>query len=103
MSDLTENLFEEIAQARRERDEARAEIHAVCDERDRARRDREGLRAILEAERAKHTEFVAAIGALLALNGCSCDCGHDSEGHDDECERCLACQIQLALNTWTTL
>lgn len=30
---------------------------------------------------------------LLEQNGCDCDCGHDSEGHDETCERCLGCRI----------
>lgn len=39
----------------------------------------------------------SAVGAVLAAAGCGCYCGHDSEGHDDSCERCLACRIEEAL------
>lgn len=34
-----------------------------------------------------------AIGSLLMINGCDCDCGHHSEEHDDDCTLCLACRI----------
>ena len=37
-----------------------------------------------------------AVRQLLEQNGCDCDCDHDSEGHDD-CERCLACRINAAV------
>lgn len=38
------------------------------------------------------------VGAVLVAAGCSCDCGHDSEGHDDDCDRCVACLVQGAIN-----
>lgn len=40
---------------------------------------------------------IAAVGAVLSANGCECDCGHDDEGHDAECERCWACRVEAAL------
>jgi hypothetical protein len=44
------------------------------------------------------TTKLDAIGALLAANGCDCECGHDVESHDDdECERCLGCRIGAVL------
>jgi hypothetical protein len=33
------------------------------------------------------------VRGLLARNGCDCDCDHDTESHDDGCDRCLACRI----------
>jgi hypothetical protein len=41
---------------------------------------------------------VEAVRLLLEANGCDCDCEHDdTEGHNDDCERCLACRISWAL------
>jgi len=51
------------------------------------------LSATLEDLRRAERE----IGALLTANGCDCDCEHDAEGHDDDCERCLACRVEAAL------
>jgi len=42
-------------------------------------------------------ELVAAIGALLSAHGCDCECDHDAEGHDADCERCLGCRIDELL------
>lgn len=39
-----------------------------------------------------------AVGEVLSENGCDCECDHDFESHDDDCERCLACRVQEALN-----
>jgi len=33
------------------------------------------------------------VRGLLERNGCDCECDHDAESHDDDCERCLACRI----------
>lgn len=35
---------------------------------------------------------------LIEKNGCDCECDHHWEDHDEECERCLACLIEHALN-----
>lgn len=40
-----------------------------------------------------------SIGEILGENGCNCDCDHDPESHDDDCERCLACRVGEALGT----
>jgi hypothetical protein len=37
------------------------------------------------------------VGELLAENGCDCSCGHAAEGHDEGCERCLACRVEKVL------
>jgi hypothetical protein len=34
---------------------------------------------------------------LIAKNGCDCECDHDVESHDADCERCLACRIEAVL------
>lgn len=39
-----------------------------------------------------------AVNELLAKNGCDCECDHDAESHDEDCERCLACRIDAVLN-----
>lgn len=40
-----------------------------------------------------------AVAQLLERNGCDCECGHVAEDHDDDCERCFACEIDMALRT----
>lgn len=40
---------------------------------------------------------IDAVGALLAHNGCDCECDHSWDEHDESCERCLACRIDAAL------
>ena len=60
----------------------------------------EGVFAVAEAE-AKLEEAEArlrVIRGLVEANGCDCECDHDFESHDDDCERCLACRVQEALN-----
>lgn len=42
-------------------------------------------------------DLVRRIGALLATNGCDCECEHGPEDHDGECTRCLACLIGMEL------
>lgn len=48
-------------------------------------------------QRDGRAELVEAIGELLSKNGCDCECGHDAEGHDGACERCLGCRIEELL------
>lgn len=38
-----------------------------------------------------------AVRVLLENNGCECECVHYWEDHDDDCERCLACRIEEAV------
>jgi hypothetical protein len=49
----------------------------------------ERLRCYLEEDTSK----LDAVAELLGKNGCDCDCGHDSESHNEDCDRCLACRI----------
>lgn len=49
--------------------------------------------ALREAAEARLT----AVRAMLERNGCDCYCGCDSDGHDDDCERCFACRIGEAV------
>ena len=37
------------------------------------------------------------IGQILVEEGCSCECEHHYEEHDDECELCLGCRISEVL------
>lgn len=48
-------------------------------------------------ELARALGAIKRVGAVLSANGCDCECDHHSEEHDDDCERCLACRIQDAL------
>ncbi len=66
--------------------EARSAIPDLCDEVEQLRAEVARLRAQREA-----------VGELLATNGCDCDCGHDHEGHDGDCDRCLGCRIGMVL------
>lgn len=50
-----------------------------------------------QRERGEARAKLAAIAALLGEVGCDCDCGHDSEGHGETCERCLGCRIEALL------
>lgn len=38
-----------------------------------------------------------AVNMLLERNGCDCDCDHHPEEHEAECDRCLACEVAVAL------
>ena len=38
-----------------------------------------------------------AVCKVLEDNGCDCDCEHHPEEHDDDCVRCLACRVELAM------
>lgn len=49
----------------------------------------------------EHSDASARIASALKLiekNGCDCECQHHWEDHDEDCERCLACMIEYALN-----
>ena len=48
---------------------------------------------------AGQTARIAAVNHLLSQNGCDCECDHACEDdHEEDCERCLACRIDDALN-----
>jgi hypothetical protein len=70
----------------READGWREVAGASVAEYDRLRGERDGYREALER-----------ISEVLAANGCDCECDHDVESHDDDCERCVACRVSLAL------
>jgi hypothetical protein len=38
-----------------------------------------------------------ALADLLSKEGCSCECEHHPEEHDDDCARCLACRVEEAM------
>jgi hypothetical protein len=37
------------------------------------------------------------VGRLLQYDGCSCECDHHWEEHDEDCNLCLACRIGIAI------
>ena len=45
--------------------------------------------------------LIDKIGAILTEHGCSCDCGHDYNYHDDDCELCTACRIEAVLTEFS--
>lgn len=48
---------------------------------------------------AGQTTRITAVNDLLSANGCDCECDHAIEDdHEEDCERCLACRIDAALN-----
>jgi len=51
----------------------------------------------LAEERRGATEKLYKVRELLSVNGCDCECGCDCDGHEDDCERCLACRIAEAV------
>lgn len=70
-----------------QREEAMARVMAGArEERDRAERERD----------VAHERIDAALD-VLGDAGCSCECGHHHEEHDEDCERCLGCRIERAL------
>lgn len=42
---------------------------------------------------------LAAVAKLLVANGCDCECEHHYEDHDDDCERCFACNVSDAIGS----
>ena len=94
---LVDAANEELAKVRAERDEARAEVQALG-----------ALGPQIHSVAAMHFEAcserdaalarVRNVEALLSLNGCDCDCDHSAEEHDEDCDRCFACQVQAALD-----
>jgi len=38
-----------------------------------------------------------AVETLLGAAGCSCECDHHWEEHEDNCDRCLGCRIEIAM------
>lgn len=89
-----------------QRDKAKAQLkrtHAaiklVAAERDAARLEAARPSAWLLSEGNMLVRKFAAIGEMLSKNGCDCECDHAlDEYHEEECERCLACRIDAALN-----
>jgi hypothetical protein len=87
----TEDLKQELSVA-----EARLERQmAATDE--FARRAHSAEARIAELERLE-----SALAQLLRDNGCDCDCEHGWTEHDDDCERCFACRVQMALTPPST-
>jgi hypothetical protein len=49
----------------------------------------------LWTERDRLRREMDAIAALIEANGCDCECGHHYEEHDDGCELCIVCRIDV--------
>lgn len=54
----------------------------------------------LDRELADRNARLGRVATILEDNGCDCECGHDPDGHDEDCERCFACQIDDCLAGW---
>ena len=102
-------LVAEVALLRAERDEAQAEVDRLRKLFDDAGQGEHNVLALIDhyqawadaaderlAERlAKQTR---TIRRLLEDVGCDCECaGRCGTEHDDDCERCLACRIEIAM------
>jgi len=103
-----------LAQREARLDNQNAGLVAMAQQRDEARREVEKdseLRAELtacvwrlradvgrlKAENAAYVRRIAAVGDVLSANGCNCECGCDGTGHFDECDTCLACNVNEAI------
>lgn len=87
----------------------RLQVQALTEDLEDARRhgcecgEEEACRYVRErdkarAEAARYREALERVSEVLAANGCDCECDHDVESHDDDdCERCVACRVSLAL------
>lgn len=51
----------------------------------------------LEPSTAPDEALIARIGQVLVDNGCDCTCGDEPGTHDDDCEICLACRVEAAM------
>lgn len=79
LCDAVDELAAEVDTATK----VKAAWEQLCRERDRLWRDAE--------------DKLDSIRQQLERNGCDCECEHGWEDHDDDCERCLACDISAAL------
>lgn len=41
----------------------------------------------------KLSSKIRSVIEIISENGCDCECGCDTDGHDDDCEVCLACRV----------
>lgn len=90
---------ETAEQIRRDRDEYRvtaAEIGAMGAAYRAATGDDFHTVARLRADLAEARARLAAVGEVLAANGCDCPCEYSASEHGDDCSRCLACRIDQA-------
>ena len=55
------------------------------------------LASSAEKRLASFEKMKSAIEQLLRENGCECDCEHHYTEHDNDCERCFPCRVQMAL------
>jgi len=90
---------EEIDRLREERDEYFREGEAMAEALQQASARNEQMRVDRDRLRAELDEQHERIGKVLEREGCSCDCHDDYEYHDEDCDRCLACRVEMALAT----
>ena len=91
---LVDAANEELAKVRAERDVWRVREQGLAD----TVAERNETLERVRAERDAALVRVRNVEALLSLNGCDCDCDHSAEEHDEDCDRCFACQVQAALD-----
>lgn len=49
-------------------------------------------------EVARLRAAIERVGDVLSAEGCGCECEHHWEEHADDCERCLGCRVEMALD-----
>lgn len=54
-------------------------------------------RAVQRLDKSDILKRMEEVARILSRNGCECECEHHWEDHEDDCERCLACEIEEAL------
>lgn len=79
MADQMDQLRNRIAEVERDAAEWMAHARAATGRADRAQ--------------AK----LDAVAKVLGDAGCECECDHHHDEHDDDCERCLGCRIEMAM------
>lgn len=84
--------------------EAACELEQVSEERNALKVALDGYLGDIDRMEREKAEIAALKAAklrvlkLIEQNGCDCECEHHLEEHDDDCERCLACSIEKAIN-----
>lgn len=84
----------------RRADIAEAEIERLRKTQDDAGLDEHNVLALIAQYRTMALDAEQRerkILETLAREGCSCDCGCDTDGHGEDCEPCLACKIELEM------
>lgn len=78
------------------------EVLGLCDEVERLKSGRDAAWDEVERLRSLCREArgtLRDIGEVVGDKGCSCECGHAHEEHDETCERCDMCLVSECLST----